>query len=75
VHQVLARRNATRLRGEELLFSDAGAVKVARSPAGEAATPTRQHTPNAGLAEVTSGIQGIVLLVTVSSRPAFGRLT
>ena len=61
------------LRGEELFFSDAGAVNTSRSPAGEATAPTSQH--NAGQAEVTSGIQATVLLVTVSRHPAIGRLT
>jgi hypothetical protein len=61
-------------RGEELIFSDAGAVNTARSPAGEAITPAHQHI-GARPAEVPSGIQGTLLLVTPSSPTASGRLT
>ena len=64
-----------RLRGEELLFSDDGAVKVSRSPAGEPTTPTR-HGDTPSLEEVLSGIQGTSLLhERVSSSSATGRLT
>lgn len=73
MQKVLARPSWTSPRGEELLFSDAGAVIATRSPAGEATAPTSQQ--NAGQPEVPSGIQGKVLLVTVSHRPASGRLT
>jgi hypothetical protein len=75
VHQVLAHPNAMRLRGEEPLFSDAGAVNFSRSPAGEATTPAR-HGDTPAPAEVLAGIQGTSLLherVSVSSAP--GRLT
>ena len=75
MQKVLARRNATGLRGEELLFSDAGAVNDSRSPAGEATTPTR-HGDSPSPAEVLAGIQGTSLLhERVSSSSATGRLT
>ena len=70
-------------RGEELkFFSDAGAVNVTRSPAGEAPAPIpSSDTPRPGHAcaraeEVLAGIQGTSLLhERVSSPPAVGRLT
>ena len=75
MHQVLARRNATRHRGEELLFSDAGAVNVSRSPAGEVTAPTH-HGDAPSPAEVLAGIQGTSLRhERVSDHPATGRLT
>lgn len=75
MHKVLARRNATRLHGEELLFSDAGAVNFSRSPAGEA-TAFIHHGDTPPLAEVLAGIQGPSLLcVTRELPPAIRRLT
>ena len=74
MHQVLARRNATRLRGEELLFSDAGAVKFSRSPAGEATAPIH-HGDAPSPAEVLAGIQGASLRATRELSPAIRRLT
>ena len=75
MHQVLARRNTMRLRGEELFFSDAGAVNASRSPAGEATTPTR-HGDSPSPAEVLAGIQGTSLLhERVSFSSATRRLT
>lgn len=61
------------VRGEELLFSDAGAVNSSRSPAGELTAPVhRSDSPE----EVLPGIQGISLLhERVSSDPRAGRLT
>jgi hypothetical protein len=66
VHQV---------RGEELLFSDAGAVKYSRSPAGEVTAPiTHSRVPSP--AEVLAGIQGTSLRhERVSTTPRTGRLT
>jgi len=75
VHQVLARPNATGLRGEELLFSDAGAVTVSRSPAGEVTAPIH-HGDRPSPAEVLAGIQGTSLRhERVSFHSATGRLT
>ena len=61
------------VRGEELLFSDAGAVNPTRSPAGELTAPIhRSDSPD----EVLAGIQGTSLLhERVSSHPRTGRLT
>jgi hypothetical protein len=75
VQKVLARRNATGLRGEELFFSDAGAVNLSRSPAGEATAPTH-HGEAPSPAEVLAGIQGTSLLYERASlHSAPGRLT
>ena len=60
------------VRGEELLFSDAGAVITSRSPAGElTARIHRSDSPE----EVLSGIQGTSLRQRVSSHLRMGRLT
>jgi hypothetical protein len=75
VQKVLARRNATRQCGEELLFSDAGAVNFSRSPAGEATAPIH-HGDSPSPAEVLAGIQGTSLLnATRELPPAIRRLT
>ena len=75
MHQVLARRNTTWHRGEELIFSDAGAVNCSRSPAGEATAPNH-HGDRPSLAEVLAGIQGTSLPnERVSLHSATGRLT
>ena len=71
------------VRGEELkFFSDAGAVNISRSLAGEATAPIHSSdTPRPGHAcaraeEVLAGIQGTSLLhERVSSHSASGRLT
>jgi hypothetical protein len=62
------------VRGEELnFFSDAGAVNVSRSPAGERTAPTH-HSDSPG--KVLAGIQGTSLLhERVSSHPRTGWLT
>ena len=68
MHQVSARPSWTRQCGEELLFSDAGAVIDTRSPAGEVTAPIHSSdTPRPGHAyaraeEVLAGIQGTSLL-------------
>ena len=75
MQKVLARRNATGLRGEELLFSDAGTVNSSRSPAGEATAPIH-HGDSPSPAEVLAGIQGVSLLnATRELSPAPRRLT
>ena len=63
------------VRGEELFFSDAGAVTISRSPAGEATAPIH-HGDSPSPAEVLAGIQGASLLYERASlHSAPGRLT
>jgi hypothetical protein len=58
VHKVLTRSTRIGYRGEELFFSDAGAVTTTRSPAGEVTAPIRRSdSPE----EVLAGIQGASL--------------
>lgn len=67
-------------RGEEQFFSDAGAVPVIRSPAGESTRTHVSHGRHPGRAiarpaEVLAGIRGDSLHQRVSSDPRMGRLT
>ena len=62
------------VRGEELLFSDAGAVNFSRSPAGEVTAPiTQRDVPSP--AEALAGIQGTSLRHERVSPTPHGRLT
>jgi len=62
------------VRGEELFFSDAGAVTISRSPAGEATAPIH-HGDSPSPAEVLAGIQAASLRATRELPPAIRRLT